>query len=432
MQVYHRFSWLFILCLLVSITALPAQPPRVATGHQLAEVSPASVGMSSGRLVRLDSLVQAAVDEAYLPGAVILVGRRGQLPYFKAFGDRRVDGDEDMQRDDLFRIASMTKPIVSVGIMMLYEEGHFQLDDPIAKWAPEFEQMQVIKEYHDGDNSFTTEPLARPLSFRHLLTHTSGIGYPFMSRVLQPLAREGKLIEGFTMDSVTLAMNMQRLSQMPLLHQPGERWTYGLSSDLLGYLIERISGQPLDEFLQQRIFVPLGMSDTHFYMSPDKAPRLVQAYFHGPNGRYQANPDPRGNFPYSGAQTYFSGGAGLVSTAMDYARFLQMLLNEGVYAGHRILNGETIALMTIDQLDGVKGGPSAFGLGFAIATPKDAARRHCSVGSYRWSGIFGTDFWVDPKEEMFAIIMTQVLPFQDKDVFFEKIHRGIYQSIRPE
>jgi CubicO group peptidase (beta-lactamase class C family) len=216
---------------------------------------------------------------------------------------------------------------------------------------------------------------------------------------------------------------------MPLLHEPGERWTYGLSTDLLGYLIEVISGRPLDEFLSERIFQPLDMEDSYFYMPEAKADRLSQLYFHNREAKYQLNPAPDTKFPYTGARRYFSGGAGMVSTAGDYAAFLQMLLNKGSHNGQQLLGKKTVELMTMDHLHGLAGGPDAFGLGFAITTEKGAARQLSSRGVYRWAGIYGTDFWVDPVENMYGIILTQVLPFQAKDAFFAKIQNAIYQSI---
>jgi CubicO group peptidase (beta-lactamase class C family) len=425
MQYLLRSSLLqgfFILILTSSFFNLQAQ----ATLNQ---ASPEAVGISTERLKKIDDLLQNAVDDDYLPGAVVMIGRKGQIPYLEAFGYRDVAGKDPMEVDDIFRMASMTKPIVSVGIMMLYEEGYFLLDDPISKFAPEFAEMQVFGEWDEKKENYTTTPANKPITFRQLLSHTSGIGYPFINEDLRLIAQKKGLIQGYSVLDVSLKENMKILSEMPLVHQPGERWTYGLSTDLLGYLIEQISGQALDKFLQERIFKPLGMEDTGFYLEETKADRLAGLYFHNETGEYQRNPDPNANYPFTGAKRYFSGGAGLASTAEDYSKFLQMLLNKGSYNGQLILGRKTVELMTSDHLHGTKGGPTGFGLGFAIATEREAAKDLSSPGNYRWGGIFGTDFWVDPQEELFGIILTQVLPFQDKDHFFARIQNTIYQTI---
>lgn len=415
--------------LLILLIAFLSLPTVLSAQAPITKVRAEAVGMSTERLQRVDALLQQAVEEKYLPGAVVMIGRKGQVPYLSAFGYRDVAGEDRMEIDDIFRMASMTKPIVSVGIMMLYEEGHFLLDEPISKFAPEFTEMQVFDGWEEDKENYKTIPAEKPITFRQLLTHTSGIGYPFVNKDLGIIAQKKGLIQGYSVQDVSLKENMKILSEMPLVHQPGEQWTYGLSTDLLGYLIEQISGQPLDQFLQERIFDPLGMEDTRFYMAAAKADRLASLYYHDEAGNYLHNPDPNANYPYTGAQRYFSGGAGLVSTANDYGKFLQMLLNKGDYDGKILLGRKTVELMSMDHLHGLKGGPAAFGLGFAITTPKGAAERLSSVGNYRWGGIFGTDFWVDPEEGLYAIILTQVLPFQEKDRFFAKIQNTVYQAI---
>lgn len=418
--------------LLLSSLSLPAQsavPLTKAQRANLAHAQPVNAGITSQRLKRIDALLEQAVAEQYLPGAVVMIGRRGEVPYLRAFGYRDAESGDRMETSDIFRMASMTKPVVSVGIMLLFEEGRFLLDDPISKFAPEFANMQVLDEFNEADGTYTTRPAEKAITFRHLLSHTSGIGYPFIHPALGVIARQKGLIQGYSLLDISLKDNMKILSEMPLVHEPGERWTYGLSTDLLGYLIEVISGQPLERFLQERIFDPLGMQDTYFYMPDGKKDRLVKLYFHNESAHYQPNPDPSANFPLIGAKRYFSGGAGLVSTARDYGIFLQMLLNKGVYKELRILGRKTVELMTCDHLHGTPGGPEQFGLGFAITTPQGAARNLSSAGNYRWGGIFGTDFWVDPQEELFGIILTQVLPFQDKEAFFARIQNAIYQAV---
>ncbi|WP_170110191.1 serine hydrolase domain-containing protein [Flavilitoribacter nigricans] len=429
------YKTLFSL-LLLSLTVLPIERPLAQTSAVsisepilLSPTAPENVGISAPRLNRINTLLEQAVADQYLPGAVVMIGRKGQIPYLETFGYRDVAAKDPMAADDIFRMASMTKPVVSVGIMMLYEEGKFLLDDPIAKFVPAFAEMEVLDEWNEADGSYTTKAATQAITFRQLLSHTSGIGYPFIHPALGAIAREKGLIQGYSTLDVSLEENMKVLSEMPLVHEPGARWTYGLSTDLLGYLIEVISGQALDEYLAERIFEPLGMKDTHFYMSESKADRLAGLYFHNDAAQVQVNPDPNGKFPYTGARRYFSGGAGLVSTATDYAAFLQMLLNKGDYNGHILLGKKTVELMTMDHLHGTPGGPEAFGLGFAITTERGAAQKLGSPGNYRWAGIFGTDFWVDPQEELFGIIMTQVLPFQNKDAFFARIQNAIYQSI---
>lgn len=419
---------------LTLMTVLPvpfliAQTSVSTQSIDLSGVIPEKVGISSERLGRITNLLEKAVADDYLPGAVVMIGRKGEVPYLETFGFRDVAAGDKMEADDIFRMASMTKPVVSVGIMMLYEEGKFLLDDPISAFIPAFAEMEILNEWNEADGTYTTKPATQAITFRHLLTHTSGIGYPFIHPALGSMAQKNGLMQGPGLQDVSLEDNMKKLSEMPLLHEPGERWTYGLSTDLLGYLIEVISGQPLDEYLTARIFRPLGMQDSYFYMPESKADRLSQLYFHNQEAKHQLNPSPNTKAPYSGARRYLSGGAGMVSTAADYAAFLQMLLNKGDYNGQIILGKKTVELMTMDHLHGTPGGPDAFGLGFAITTEKGAARQLSSPGIYRWAGIYGTDFWVDPVEQLYGIILTQVLPFQGKDAFFQKIQNAVYQSI---
>lgn len=420
-----------VLYFLFSISSLTliGQTSVPERGESFNRIVPENVGISTDRLDRINTLLEEAIGKDYLPGAVVMIGRKGEVPYLETFGFRDVAAKDPMEADDIFRMASMTKPVVSVGIMMLYEEGKFLLDDPISNFIPAFGEMEILDEWNEADGTYTTKPASKAITFRHLLSHTSGIGYPFIHPALGVIAEKKGLLQGPSLEDVSLAENMQKLSEMPLVHEPGERWTYGLSTDLLGYLIEVISGQPLDEYLTERIFQPLGMKDSYFYMPESKADRLSQLYFHNKELKFQLNPAPNTKFPYTGAQRYLSGGAGMVSTAADYAKFLQMLLNKGDYKGHVLLGKKTVELMTKDHLHGTPGGPDAFGLGFAITTEKGAARQLSSPGIYRWAGIYGTDFWVDPVEEMYGIILTQVLPFQGKDAFFAKIQNAVYQSI---
>jgi CubicO group peptidase (beta-lactamase class C family) len=361
----------------------------------------------------IDALLREYTAANRVPGASALIMRDGKVIYRKAFGLDDVAAKTPLREDAILRIASQTKAITSAGVMMLYDEGKFQLDDPISKYLPAFRSPKVLASFNPADSSYTTVPARSEITIRQLLTHTSGISYPVIgSKEARAIYAKAHIPSGIGTPGGKLSTSMDALGQLPLMHQPGEKFSYGLSIDVLGYLIEVLSGQPLDQFLRTRLFEPLAMRDTYFYLPQEKQPHLAVLYTEDATKQTIKMPVTGGlspDYPKL-AGTYFSGGAGLSSTLDDYAAFLQMMLNEGQYNGKRLLKPETVRLMTSNQIGEVMQGLNKFGLGFSIVTAKGAAQSGLSEGSFEWGGIFGTTYWVDPKEKIVALLYTQKYP----------------------
>ncbi|MDX2032148.1 MAG: serine hydrolase domain-containing protein [Blastocatellia bacterium] len=383
------------------------------TSPPLAEAPPQSVGVSSERLARIDAMCEGAVRDGKIPGVVALVARRGKIVYHKAFGMADNEANRALKRDDIFRIASQSKAITATAVMTLWEEGRFQLDDPISKWIPEFKSPQVFKSYNEADGAWTGEPAKREITIRHLLTHTSGIGYGVIDGDprFKKIYEKAGITDLFTTEKVTIGESVRKLAKLPLHHHPGEKYTYSEGLDVLGYFIEIVSGMPFDQYLQKRIFDPLGMKDTGFYLPAEKAGRLV-AVQKPENGRWIRYPvtfyDP--DYPIKGAKSFFSGGAGLSSTARDYATFLQMYLNGGELNGARILSRTTVETIMREQVarELWGGGNKYYGLAFGVVTEKGQARGgDGSPGTFDWGGYFNTQYFADPKENVIGILMKQ-------------------------
>lgn len=412
----HRLA-LATLALLLGLHAgsLPtiAQTRSTQNSPPLAEARPPSVGMSPERLARIDALCEKAVADGQVPGVVALVARHGKIVYHQAFGSADNAANRPLHRDDIFRIASQTKAITATAVMMLWEEGRFQLDDPISKFIPEFNDAQVLKTFNEPDGTWTSEPARQPVSIRHLLTHTSGIGYGVIDgdERMRKIYQKAGITDLFTTESVTIGESVKKLAKLPLHHHPGERFTYSEGLDVLGYFIEIVSGVTFDAFLRERLFGPLGMKDTGFYLSADQAGRLVTVQ-KPENGQWVRYPvtfyDP--DYPIQGAKSFFSGGAGLCSTARDYATFLQMYLNGGELGGVRILSRTTIATMMREQVDGPLwgGGAKHYGLAFGVVTEKGQTKGgEGSAGTFDWGGYFNTQYFADPREGLIGILMKQ-------------------------
>ena len=379
-------------------------------------VVPETVGLSTERLARIDKVMEKHISEQKIAGGVILLARHGKTAHLGAYGMMDVEAGKPMKPDTIFRIASMTKQITSVAVMMLYEEGHFRLREPVSNFIPAFKAMNVLPPESD-DESAAPVPATRQITIWNLLTHTSGLTYHWNEQ-LGPQYNDAGITHGLLQDESTLAEKMKVLATIPLLHQPGEKVEYGLSIDILGYLVEVVSGMPLDQFFAERIFKPLGMTDTHFFISEAKRERLATVYERtgdGPIRRKSKEPTVNGSliystdYPYNGPRTYFSGGAGLVSTAPDYARFAQMMLNGGELDGVRLLSRKTVELMTTPQL-GDMGVNYGFGLGFGIVQDESDLREIGSVGAYNGGGFFFTSFFIDPQEQVLGIFMCQLHP----------------------
>jgi CubicO group peptidase (beta-lactamase class C family) len=382
-----------------------------------APVDPNTTGFIAERLTRIDDGINAEIAAGKIPGAVALVVKDGNVAYFKSFGLADIESQTPMRNDHIFRIASMSKAITSVAVMILYEQGHFQLNDPVAKYIPEFTDMTVVSVVDEDGNVSATVPATKPIKIIDLLTHTSGISYPFIQSVVQKSYVDAGVIDGVTARKITLASQMKLLAKQPLLFESGSKSAYGLSTDLLGYLVEVISGQSLEQFFADEIFAPLDMQDSYFYLPEGKADRLATLYANVENiglivsvGNESSIilDDPL--YPVAGARTYFSGGAGLSSTANDYGRFLQMLLNEGTLDGARVLGRKSVELMRTARIDWDDDQRPDMSLGFDVIGDLGKKGELGSVGSYSWGGAFNTSYWIDPSEGLIGVFMSQARP----------------------
>jgi len=403
-----------------------------AWSRGLPETSPESAGLSTKRLADITTLMQKHVDEKKLAGAIAVVARRGKIAYLQSVGRQDIEAGINMNTDTIFRIASMTKPITSVAVLMLYDDGLVRLDDPVSKYIPEFGKPTVLGRGKSGQNAV---PAERQITVKHLLTHTSGLTYQW-DRELGPLYKEAGITHGIIQDDSVLAEKMKKLARIPLLHNPGQAWTYGLSVDVLGRVVEVVSGKTLEEFFEQRIFEPLGMKDTHFFIPDDKIKRLATAYAPGPEGglkRLGSEPIMEGPFvycadhPYKGQRRYFSGGGGLCSTIGDYLRFSQMLLNGGELDGSRLLKQETVQLMTSDHVGGLRKS-EGFGLGVSVTRNSQESGGLDCVGSFGWGGFWYTTFFVDPGKQMIGICMGQLHP-AGKATLNSRFKTLVYQAL---
>lgn len=386
--------------------------------QDLPVTKPESVGLSSERLERIAGAVQRSIDDKRIAGAVTLVARHGRVAWVKAQGMMDREAGKPMQTDSMFRICSMTKAITSLAVMMLYEEGHFLLDDPVSKYIPEFKNPKVLVKPASGKPY--TIPARNEITIRNLLTHTSGLTYHWNPDLGQ-MYTDANVAHGLLPYDGTIGDSVRHLAGLPLLFNPGERWEYSLGVDVLGYLAEVVSGKKLDEFLRTRIFEPLGMNDTYFFPPENKLNRLAAAYAWYPEkglSRFPDTPITEGAFSYSadypsrGPKKLFSGGGGLCSTAMDYARFCQMMLDGGRAGSTRLVSRKTTELMTHDQI-GKVGPDQGFGLGFGIDGVKSPLAELGSPGEYNWGGFFYTAFVIDPKEQMITVFMAQLHPAGD-------------------
>lgn len=400
------------LLFVAAALSLQAQTPSVKKSPPLTAAPPSTVGVSSDRLARIDAMLQESVAEGQIPGVVALVARNGKIVYHKAYGNADTEAGRKQQTDDIFRIASQTKAITATAVMILWEEGKFQLDDPISKYIPEFKNPQVLQSFRYDDTSYTTRPANKEITIRHLLTHTSGLGYSMIDgdERMKMIYQKADATDIFVTEEVRIGDLVKKLAKLPLHHDPGERYTYSLGLDVLGYLIEIVSGMPFDRFLRERLFDPLGMDDTWFYLPDGKADRLVTVQ-QKVDGQWQKLPytfyDP--DYPIKGARTFFAGGAGLSSTAKDYATFLQMYLNGGELNGVRILSRTTIATIMANQTGNLFGGEEEdYGLAFGMLTARGVAKGGLGgEGTFVWGGYFNTQYFADPSEGVIGILMKQ-------------------------
>jgi CubicO group peptidase (beta-lactamase class C family) len=411
---------LIILLMLSATSHLAPTSGKIKSDPTIA--TPEEVGLSSPRLGHIRSVMNHHVAQKHIPGAIGLIARNGKIAYQEAYGMADVEAGKPMKIDTIFRIYSMTKPVTSVAVMMLYEEGKFQLNDPVAKYLPEFAKMQVGVEEKDpqtGQMVLKAVPAKRPITVRDLLRHTSGLTYGvFGDTLVDREYRKANILGGQDLTSFT-----KQLAQIPLLYEPGTRWNYSVSIDVLGRLVEVLSGKSFDQFLQERIFTPLNMRDTGFHVPANKKDRFAKLYTPTKDGRVEpavictTPQDCLAKFPnaapsYLDPPTMPSGGGGLVSTAYDYLNFCQMLLNNGLFEGKRLLSRKTVQLMSSDNLGSIASAIPGygFGLGFAVSKAPGEAGMMGTPGEYNWGGAAGTKFWIDPQEKLIGIFMIQILP----------------------
>ena len=409
MKITRKTRLVIVLTLILSYLSFAGELPVT---------SPENAGMSSEKLARVKSSVQALIDNEKMAGASIIVARKGKIVLSETFGMMDKKANKSMQPDTIFCIYSMSKPITSVAAMMLYEQGKLKLDDPISKYIPEFKGLKVYSESGKLDDQ------VRQMSVRDLLRHTSGLTYGFFGNTA---VDKMYMANGVLNRKSSLQAMINKLSGIPLLYQPGTKWHYSVSTDVLGYLVQKVSGQPLNEFFRQNIFEPLDMKDTAFYVPNEKVNRFAACYGPGQNGGLRIVDEPTQS-RYRTRANLFSGGGGLVSTARDYMRFSQMLLNKGQLDGKRLLRSETVEMMTSNQLpDSVKRcDGEGFGLGFSVRL-RDG---RFPQGEYGWGGAASTHFWISPKDELIVIALSQYMPFSSQ--LQNAVKSIIYDSILTE
>ena len=406
-----------MVSLFVLFALIACEKPSEKKSCVLTESAPEAGGFSATRLERLDSGMNDWVKKKWINGSVALIVRNGKIVFHKAYGYNDPDTKAPLDKNGIFRIASQTKAITTVAAMILWEEGKFSLEDPVAKFIPTFANQKVLDTFQPKDTTYTTIPAKRLITIRDLLTQTSGIGYPAIgSPEANAIYAKNKITGGVGVKNQKLSDAMTRLGTLPLLFQPGEKWMYGVNTDLLGYLIELWSGMTLEDFFSTRIFQPLGMKDTYFNVPTEKASRLVNFFQEDSSGIKKREKVFGGfldlNFPLQ-KHDYFSGGGGLSSTTFDYAVFLQMLLNGGEYNGTRLLAHNTVRMMTMNQIGSLfvnLGVPTEnkFGFGFSLITEEGSRLTPSQAGTYSWGGVFSTSYWVDPKENMIVLLYRQM------------------------
>jgi len=418
---------LILLSALISVAVFSQQKPQKF-------IYPVKVPVTfdAERLARLDSVFQHYVDNGTLPHAVTFIAHHGKVVHYKAFGWKNIESKTPCEKDDIFRMASQTKAITAVALLTLFEEGKILLDEPVKKYIPEFANPQVLVSFNEADSSYTTRPAKRDITIRHLLTHTSGYSYG-NSQTRKIYDKAGIPLSPMLSNSnITLGEAVKLLAKCPLEHDPGDKFTYGMSMDILGYLIEVVSGTSVDQYFQKKIFEPLGMNNTFFYLPDSKKNKMVALYEKNSaeapltfnkkaNSLYQT-------LPYAGAKKFFSTGAGLNGTIEDYAKFCQMILNQGEFNGHRILSRKTIEMMQKNEVGDFRG-EIGFSLAFDYFSPQ-YYRSIVSEGSMRWGGWYGTDYVIDPKEDLILLFYVNLEPNNSGVDFKVLFHNLVYQALK--
>ncbi|MEJ0032312.1 MAG: serine hydrolase domain-containing protein, partial [Bacteroidota bacterium] len=410
------------LLLLISFAAFSQQ--------NFSAAKPEDAGMSTARLSKIDKMIEEHIGNKWIPGAVVLIVRNGKVVYHKAYGYADVESKTALKKDNIFRIASQSKAITSLAVMMLWEDGKFGLDEPVSRYIPEFKNPKVLDKLNWSDTTYTTMPAKSEITIRQLLTHTSGIDYAGIgNQEFKAIYAKAGVPSGIGNDNMVLGDKIKVLGGLPLKFSPGEQYQYSLSIDVLGYLVEVTSGMTFDQFLKTRIFQPLGMNDTYFYLPKDKHSRLVSLYEQKDGamakvtGKVFDNVNPL--YPTLEGK-YYSGGAGLSSTAEDYAKFLQLFLNKGEFNGQRLLSRKTVELMLTPQIQPPIN--NQYGLGFGLETEKNDYQSVFSLGSFSWGGAFNTQYWADPKEKLIGVIYMNTYNMPNKGTT-ERFKVFTYQGI---
>ncbi|GAB3907959.1 serine hydrolase domain-containing protein [Larkinella knui] len=405
--------------------SLFAQPTQTFTNAK----SPAEAGFSAERLKRLDDYLQGFIDKGIAPNAVTFVARNGRIVHYKAFGYSNLEKKTPLKRDAIYRIASQSKAVVTVALMTLFEEEKFLLDDPISKYIPAFKNPRVLVSVDKEKGTYETRPAKRDVTIRHLLSHNAGI--PYDHSLDQRPEFKVPFYNSTQPDKLEDVVN--RIAARPLTKDPGEAFVYGLNTDIIGRLVEILAGKPLDVALRERVLEPVGMTDTYFYLPASKANRLVELYSKSSAEKpltLHENTAYR-SFAVEGAKTYFSGGAGLVSTVEDYAKFCQMMLNGGSFNNKRILGRKTVEMMLKNQIGDAETSAyqDKFGLGFQLITPESSYGDLLSPGSFSWGGMYCSEYTIDPKENLILLVFTNVQPYAHSSEFRRKFRIAVYQAL---
>ncbi len=428
-----KISWILAFSVF-SITV------TIAQGFESA--SPNTVGISTTRLDKIDAFINRYIENPSMPGGVFLIARKGKIAYFKSHGRKTLDQSTPYKNDDIFRIASMTKAVTTTAIMQLYENGMLGLDDPIHYYIPAFKEMKIVDTFNGADSSYTTIPAKKDITIRHLLTHTSGITYAtFNPGKIHTIYEEFGMHEaGLFHHSWTTGEMVNRLAEVPLIFEPGTRYMYGLNMEVLGRIVEIVSEMELDEYFKQHIFDVVEMPDTYFHLPQEKHDRLVPIFSLDQSGKLIMMPSSGelnvNNYPTIEDNHHYAGGGGLSGTTLDYARFIQTLLDDLLYNRQKLLSRNTIELMTSDQLSilnkqgkGYSQLPGiTYGLGFETKTKAVEAWSAKSAGTFEWGGYFNTKYFIDPEEELIFVGMTQIVPFYRED-FWTRLYAMIYASV---
>lgn len=430
---YLLSAVLFLFLLSGCSSAGEKSPP-----YMFETADPSETGLYSDSLHAVTNFLQAAVDSSKIPGAVAMIVKDGAIVYNKAVGMADIEQGENMKSDRIFRLASMTKPVTTVAALMLAERDSLDINDPVSDYIPEFEDVRVLQNVNLSDTTWTEEPVGGPVTIHHLLTHTSGIAYGFIDEQLGAVYSKGGVPDGTVMDGRTISETMALLGNLPLKHEPGSEWTYGLSTDVLGRVVEVASGTTLDRFFREEIFEPLGMDSTGFNLAEDLQNDVAALY---------SNPDPNSLSRVSQLSvespdsldinsnqlpeiTYFSGGSGLLGTAEDYQIFLQTVLNGGTLGKTRLFGEQVARWLSEHQIDGLRLGDDGFSYGFLVTLPDGDTSNMREPGRLQWGGLFQTHFWVDPVRNSTVVLMTQVFPSSHQQELYDGFEQRVNRSYR--